>query len=133
MLLLLYLFAPIVTSLRGLQQASELKNVQVKLGCGQQLRLSIARQQCVACRHLLSHKQNGIEIQTYSDNIACTLIALWTGRKPTKRTFEMNLFPLLRPCQRRRTDGSHRKAKKTDAMIRGVLSASHPPPFTLRA
>lgn len=33
MLMLLYLFNPTVTSLRGLQQASELKNVQQKLGC----------------------------------------------------------------------------------------------------
>ncbi len=33
MLILLYLFNPIVTSLRGIQQASELKKVQKKLGC----------------------------------------------------------------------------------------------------
>ena len=33
LLLLLYLFNPIVTSLRGIQQASELKKVQRKLGC----------------------------------------------------------------------------------------------------
>jgi len=33
MLLLLYLFNPIVVSLRGIQQASELKNVQRKLQC----------------------------------------------------------------------------------------------------
>ena len=33
MLILLYLFNPIVTSLRGIQQASELKKVQRKLGC----------------------------------------------------------------------------------------------------
>lgn len=33
MLMLLYLFNPIVTSLRGIQQASELKNVQRKLNC----------------------------------------------------------------------------------------------------
>ena len=33
MLMLLYLFTPIVTSLRGIQQASELKNVRRKLGC----------------------------------------------------------------------------------------------------
>jgi len=38
------------------------------------------------------HKQNGIEIQTYSAIIACMLIALWTGCKPTKRTFEMICF-----------------------------------------
>ena len=46
----------------------------------------------LGCRDLLSHKQNGIEIQTYSAIIACMLIALWTGRKPTKRTFEMICF-----------------------------------------
>lgn len=33
MLILLYLFNPVVTSLRGLQQASELDKVQKKLGC----------------------------------------------------------------------------------------------------
>ena len=33
MLILLYMFNPVVTSLRGLQQASELKKVQKKLGC----------------------------------------------------------------------------------------------------
>ena len=33
MLVLLYLFNPIVTSLRGIQQASELEKVQRKLGC----------------------------------------------------------------------------------------------------
>jgi len=33
MLMLLYLFNPIVTSLRGIQQASELKKIQKKLGC----------------------------------------------------------------------------------------------------
>src|SRR4030095_5021300 len=31
--ILLFLFNPIVTSLRGIQQASELKKVQRKLGC----------------------------------------------------------------------------------------------------
>ena len=33
LLILLFLFNPIVTSLRSLQQASELKKVQRKLGC----------------------------------------------------------------------------------------------------
>jgi hypothetical protein len=33
MLILLYLFNPIVTSLRGIQQAGELAKVQKKLGC----------------------------------------------------------------------------------------------------
>jgi len=46
----------------------------------------------LGCRHLLSHNQNGIEIQTYCAIIACLLIALWTGRQPTKRTYEMICF-----------------------------------------
>jgi hypothetical protein len=46
----------------------------------------------LGCRHLLSHSQNGIEIQTYCAIIACCLISLWTGRKPTLRTYEMICF-----------------------------------------
>ena len=43
----------------------------------------------LGCRHLLSHNRNGIELQTYTAILACMLISLWTGRKPTLRTFEM--------------------------------------------
>jgi hypothetical protein len=43
----------------------------------------------LGCRHLLSHNKNGIELQMYAAIIACMLIALWTGRKPTLRTYEM--------------------------------------------
>jgi hypothetical protein len=43
----------------------------------------------LGCRHLLSHCENGIEIQVYAAIIACMLISLWTGRKPTLRTYEM--------------------------------------------
>jgi hypothetical protein len=46
----------------------------------------------LGCRHLLSHSENGIEIQTYCAIIACLLIALYTGRKPTLRTYEMICF-----------------------------------------
>ncbi len=45
--------------------------------------------QILGCRHLLSRSQNGIEIQTYCAIIACMLISLTTGRKPTLRTYEM--------------------------------------------
>ena len=48
--------------------------------------------QILGCRHLLSHDENGIEIQTYCAIIACLLISLWTGRKPTLRTYEMICF-----------------------------------------
>lgn len=46
----------------------------------------------LGCRHLLSHDAEGIEIQTYCAIIACLLISLWTGRKPTLRTYEMICF-----------------------------------------
>ena len=46
----------------------------------------------LGCRHLLSHRENGIEIQVYLAMIVCMLIALWTGRKPTLRTVEMIRF-----------------------------------------
>ena len=46
----------------------------------------------LGCRHLLSHDENGIEIPTYCAIIACMLISLWTGRKPTLRTYEMICF-----------------------------------------
>lgn len=42
--------------------------------------------------HLISHCENGIEIQVYCSMIACLLINLWTGTKPNKRTFEMVSF-----------------------------------------
>jgi len=46
----------------------------------------------LGCRHLISHCTNGIEIQIYVAIIACLLIALWTGKKPTLRTYEMICF-----------------------------------------
>jgi Transposase DDE domain len=46
----------------------------------------------LGCRHLLSGSENGVTIQIYLGIIASLLISLWTGRKPTKRTFEMFCF-----------------------------------------
>lgn len=51
--------------------------------------------QILGCRHLLSHSQNGIEIQTYCAIIACMLISLWTNQKPTLRTCEMVCWYLM--------------------------------------
>lgn len=51
--------------------------------------------QVLGCRHLLSHKQRGIEIQAYCAIIACLLISLWTGKKPTLRTYEMVCWYLI--------------------------------------
>ena len=43
----------------------------------------------LGCQHLLSAQPDGIAIQAYCAMIACLLINLWTGRKPTLRTYEM--------------------------------------------
>jgi hypothetical protein len=43
----------------------------------------------LGCRHLLSTDAVGVQIQAYCAIIACLLIQLWTGGKPTLRTFEM--------------------------------------------
>lgn len=46
----------------------------------------------LGCRRLISTDPVGVEIQTYCAIIACLLIVLYTGRKPTKRTYEMICF-----------------------------------------
>jgi len=43
----------------------------------------------LGCRHLLSQCENGIRLQVYAAILACMLIALYTGAKPTARTYEM--------------------------------------------
>ena len=48
---------------------------------------------CVlGCKQLLTTSENGVALQIYSALIASLLIVLWTGRKPTKRTWEMLQF-----------------------------------------
>lgn len=49
----------------------------------------------LGCKHLLAHSLNGLTIQVYCALLASMLITLWTGRKPTKRTFEMLSFYFL--------------------------------------
>ena len=49
----------------------------------------------LGCSHLLSDDRRGIEIQTYCAIIACMLISLCTGRKPTLRTYEMICYYLM--------------------------------------
>jgi hypothetical protein len=48
---------------------------------------------CVlGCKQLLPTSANGVALQIYTALIASLLIVLWTGRKPTKRTWEMLQF-----------------------------------------
>lgn len=41
------------------------------------------------CPHLLRPCRNGVTIQVVRAVLASLLVSLWTGRPPTKRTFEM--------------------------------------------
>ena len=43
----------------------------------------------LGCTHWLSQTRTGLTLQVYVAILACLLIRLWTGRKPTRRTFEM--------------------------------------------
>jgi hypothetical protein len=43
----------------------------------------------LGCTHWLSRSRQGLTLQVYVALLASMLIALWTGRRPTRRTFEM--------------------------------------------
>jgi len=50
---------------------------------------------CVlGCRHLLSHSENGVQLQVYMALIASLLMSLWVDHAPTKRTYEMLCYYL---------------------------------------
>ena len=49
----------------------------------------------LGCKKLLAESQSGAALQLYSALIACMLISLWLGKKPTKRTYEAICFYLL--------------------------------------
>jgi Transposase DDE domain len=43
----------------------------------------------LGARHLLAQSEGGLTLQLYAGLLASLLISVWTGRQPTKRTFEM--------------------------------------------
>jgi hypothetical protein len=68
----------------------------------------------LGCRHLLSHRENGIRIQVYMAIIASLLIALCTGRKPTLRTVEMMQFYFSGWASEQELEAHIAKLKKQD-------------------
>ena len=48
--------------------------------------------QVLQADYLLALSQNGMTVVTYCALIASLLVTLWTGRRPTKRTYEMLCF-----------------------------------------
>lgn len=43
----------------------------------------------LGCTHWISRTRRGLTLQVYVALLASLLVGLWTGRRPTKRTFEM--------------------------------------------
>jgi len=68
----------------------------------------------LGCRHLLSHREDGIKIQVYMAIIVCMLITLWTKRKPTLRTVEMLQFYFTGWASEKELDAHIAKLKKQD-------------------
>jgi len=48
----------------------------------------------LGCKKLLAESEGGAALQVYSALIACLLISLWLGKKPTLRTYEAICFYL---------------------------------------
>lgn len=71
--------------------------------------------QLLGCRHLLSTKPNGVEIQMYLAIIACLLILIYTGGQPTKRTYEMICFYLIGWASLDELEAHIKKLKTADA------------------
>ena len=51
--------------------------------------------QMLGCRHLISQRKNGVEIQIYCAMIACMLLNLLTGIKPAKAVMEILMWQML--------------------------------------
>ena len=68
----------------------------------------------LGCRHLLSHRENGIKIQVYLAIIVCMLITLRSGRKPTVRTVEMVQFYFTGWASEAELEAHIAKLKKQD-------------------
>jgi len=69
----------------------------------------------LGCRHLLSHRKNGIEIQVYLAILVCMLIALWTGCKPTLRTVKMIRYYFIGWADAEELDAHIARLKPLDA------------------
>ena len=51
---------------------------------------------CVmGCRHLVAESEDGLKMQVYAALIAGLLIVMWTGKKPTKATYQVIQFYFL--------------------------------------
>ncbi len=49
----------------------------------------------LGCKKLLAESEGGMALQLYSALIACLLVSLWLGKKPTLRTYEAICFHLM--------------------------------------
>jgi Transposase DDE domain len=69
----------------------------------------------LGCRHLLFDCPNGVAIQVYTAMIACMLLSLWTGAKPTRPTMEMFRWHFAGMASDAELETYLRRLKKIDA------------------
>ena len=78
----------------------------------------------LGCRQLLSHNQNGIEIQTYSAIIACMQSRVVDRPQADSANSGNDLLVLLRHGRRRRTASSYQRLEKTGLNLAGGFVVS---------
>lgn len=69
----------------------------------------------LGCRHLFSEHPQGVAIQVYCAIIACLLLNLWTGAKPTKATLQMFDWYFSGWADEQELEAHLRKLQKTPA------------------
>lgn len=80
--------------------------------------------QLLGCRHLISQRKQGVQIQIYAAMIACMLLNLCTGIKPAKAVMEMLLWHQLGFANendvRQQIEKSRREQQKAHAKKLGL-------------
>jgi len=74
--------------------------------------------QMLGCRHLISQRPEGIQIQVYCAVIACMLINLWTGKKPGKHLINMLAWYFMGVATAREVEAFLNRPDNTGVKIR---------------
>jgi hypothetical protein len=74
--------------------------------------------QILGCRHLISQRPEGIQIQVYCAVIACMLINLWTGKKPGKHMVNMLAWYFMGIASEKEVEAFLNKPDNTGVKLR---------------
>jgi len=74
--------------------------------------------QVLGCRHLISQRPEGIQIQVYCAVIACMLINLWSGKRPGKHMINMLAWYFMGVATAREVEAFLNRPDNTGVKIR---------------